>query len=94
MQAAEPYHGACMAVLHAAIIYARHNSYSGELSSAESSDLMDAIHNIPYLAQNWETCNIELLRVAFLKAYQDKWAASGGPALCNIFDMAVQHADS
>jgi hypothetical protein len=53
------------------------------------ADLMDAVHNIPWLLQNWEDCDIEFLRTAFLQVYEKKWLTKGGPALCQVFDQVV-----
>ena len=38
---------------------------------------------------NWERYDIEFMRTVFLKAYEEKWIARGGIALCDIFDQAV-----
>ena len=59
---------ACLRVLYRAAIDARVLGWKGEregLTREESkrlADLMDAVHNIPELAANWERCNEELLR--------------------------------
>jgi len=59
---------ACLAVLSRACIDARLLAWSGEkdgLSAADASelaDLMDAVHNLPYLLKNWERCDEQLLR--------------------------------
>ena len=49
--------------------------------SPEQSDqlaaLMDAVHNIPHLVLEWETCNESLL-VGMLRHYDERW---GGPLL-------------
>ena len=87
--APEPYLSACLAVLDRAIIYSRAWNGSAKFPNEHTADLMDAIHNIPSLLQNWEKCDVELLRTAFLKAYEQKWLARGGIALCQIFDDVV-----
>jgi hypothetical protein len=59
---------ACLHVLHRAAIDARLLGWKGEqegLTREESKrlgDLMDAVHNIPVLAADWERCNEQLLR--------------------------------
>ncbi|OWK38066.1 hypothetical protein [Fimbriiglobus ruber] len=87
--APEPYLSACVEVLHRASTTCRVWGWSGEVSAEHLADLMDAIHNIPYLVQNWERCDVPFLRESFLLAYQRKWAGRGGIALCDIFDQVV-----
>ncbi len=59
---------ACLAALYRAIVRLRLLGYAGQqdgLSRAQASEiaaLADAVHNLPYLVQHWETCNEELLR--------------------------------
>lgn len=89
MLAPEPFLSACMTVLYRALLHARLMGFSGAVDAAHLADLMDAVHNIPDLVRNWERCDIELMRTAFLKAYDEKWTARGGLALCDIFDRAV-----
>jgi hypothetical protein len=78
-----------MKVMYCAVIHARLRAYSGIVDAAELGDLMDAIHNIPELVQNWERCDIELLRNSFLGVYEEKWASCGGPPLRKLFDEAL-----
>jgi len=87
--APEPYLSACLAVLHRAVLACRASSWGNQWSAEHVADLMDAIHNIPWLLQNWEQCDIEFLRTAFLQAYESKWGDHGGVPLCRIFDQAV-----
>ena len=89
MIAPEPYLSACMAVVCRALLHARLMGYSGTVDAAQLADLMDAVHNIPDLVRNWECCDIEYMRTAFLKAYDDKGNGRGGLDLCGIFDQAV-----
>ena len=76
--APEPYLTACLSVLTSACINARLRGWSGEGSgltarqSEEIADLMDAVHNIPYLIQRWEDCDEVRLR-NFLEAFDEKW---------------------
>ena len=87
--APEPYLSACLAVLDRAIIACRARCWSTEWSAEHIADLMDAIHNIPWLLHNWEHCDVEFLRTSFLQAYEQKWLDRGGLALCQIFDQAL-----
>ncbi len=87
--APEPYLSACLEVLSRAIVWSRAGHESGDIANEQAADLMDAVHNIPWLIHNWEKCDIELLRTAFLRAYEQKWLSRGGLALCQIFDETV-----
>ncbi len=66
--APEPNLRACLEVLRQATLIARCHGWAGEkagLSPAQSKELaklMDAAHNLPWLAQNWEKCNEDWLR--------------------------------
>lgn len=68
MFAPAPKLAACLHVLYRAAIDARSLGWKGEqegLTRDESrrlADLMDAIHNIPGLAADWERCDEGLLR--------------------------------
>lgn len=59
---------ACLAVLERAAIRLRLLGYAGEhggLGPAESREvvaLADAVHNLPYLIQHWDTCDESRLR--------------------------------
>jgi hypothetical protein len=86
--APEPYLSACMTVVYRALLHARLMGFSGTVDAAHIADLMDAVHNIPDLVQKWDRCDIELIRT-YLKTYEEKWAARGGLALCEIFDQKV-----
>ncbi len=86
--APEPYLSACLEVMYKAIIAARVLSWQGAATPEQIADLMDAVHNIPFLIQNWETCDIELLR-HFLRFYDDKWAKAPYWLLAT-FDEAIE----
>lgn len=90
--APEPYLSAFLWVLHRAIISCRFGHWQGEFSSEHTAELMDAIHNIPTMIQNWEPEHLEFLR-ASLQDYETKWLSRGGIALCQIFDDAVSNPD-
>jgi hypothetical protein len=57
-----------LSALYCATIRLRSFGYAGErsgLSPAQASEiaaLADAVHNLPHLAQHWETCDEKLLR--------------------------------
>jgi hypothetical protein len=59
---------ACLAALECAAIRLRLLGYAGEEQGMASQDaaqvaaLADAVHNLPYLIQHWDTCDEELLR--------------------------------
>jgi hypothetical protein len=59
---------ACLAALECAAIRLRLLGYAGEKEgmtsrgAAEVAALADAVHNLPYLIQHWDTCDEELLR--------------------------------
>lgn len=69
-----------LAVLERATVAARLLGYEGSASglspekSAQLADLMDAVHNIPYLLCNWERCDESLL-LSMLKDYDIKWTS-------------------
>jgi hypothetical protein len=92
MVAPEPYFSACMAVVYSAVICARGMSWSGNVDSEHLGDLMDAIHDIPEMVRHWETCDVEFMRNAFLKAYDDKWSSRSGLSLCKVFEQALHTA--
>ena len=89
MIAPEPYLSACMSVVRLAVLHARRMGWSGEVQPDQLADLMDAIHNIPELVQNWETCDVQLMRESFLRAYDSKWAGVTGFSMCDTFDNAL-----
>jgi hypothetical protein len=78
-----------MSVVYGAVLRARRMGWSGEVQADHLADLMDAIHNIPELVQNWERCDIEFMRESFFRAYDRKWAAVSGFSMCKTFDSAV-----
>lgn len=86
---------ACLYVLYRAALDARELGWKGEqegLTRDESkrlADLMDAIHNIPGLAANWERCDEKLLR-DMLGDYD----ARHGGALLFEYDRIVSERSS
>jgi hypothetical protein len=86
--APEPYLSACLATLREAVLGARFYSWRRSAPPEQIADLMDAIHNIPTLLQNWESCDVEWLR-ASLEAYDERWA-EGRSWLCAVFDRAIE----
>lgn len=81
---------ACLRVLYLAAIEARLLGWKGErdgLTREESKrlgDLMDAVHNIPNLAADWEHCNEQLLR-DMLGDYD----ARHGDGLLAAYDLVI-----
>ncbi len=84
---------ACLTVLYRATVACRMWGWSGRVSPEHLADLMDAIHNIPELVQHWERCDVEFLRTAFLRVYEQKWLGRGGLALCQIFDDIIAQGE-
>jgi hypothetical protein len=78
---------ACMRVLYIAILDARSAGWQSDVNPARLADLMDAIHNIPNLVQNWEGCNQDLMK-SMLLDYERKWR-SEGPCLKTIYEQAL-----
>jgi hypothetical protein len=91
--APELYLSACLTVLYRATIACRVWGWSGQVSPEHLADLMDAIHNIPQLIREWERCDVELLRTAFLQVYEKKWLGRGGLPLCQIFDEIIAQGE-
>ena len=70
--APEPELRACMEVVSRAIIDARFSAMNNNVDPQRLADLMDAVHNIPQLIQNWDTCDQNLLK-GMLGEYDRKW---------------------
>ena len=91
---------ACMEVLYRAIIEARVLAWGGHrlrhrLSGQRDrqiADLMDAIHNIPLLAMNWDVCDQQMLR-SYLVAYDETWAHRGS-SLVKTYDAVLATGDA
>ena len=49
------------------------------------ADLMDAIHNLPYLVQHWDRCNEALLR-GMLEDFDGRHGDEGNIALLAEYD--------
>lgn len=76
---------AYLAVVREAIVYAR--TISRKVAAQEQiHDLMDAIHVIPELINDWERCDESGLR-RFLVTYDKKWSKSPSDlSLVRIFE--------
>jgi hypothetical protein len=79
---------ACMRVIYHAALDARMAGWNGDVDARRLADLMDAIHNIPSLVQNWESCDENLLKSKLLD-YERKWR-SEGPCLRAIYEQAIE----
>ncbi len=79
---------ACMCVLTDAILRARAWAWQDQVPTEQLADLMDAVHNIPTLLENWESCDQDSF-MAELNHFQQKWASSGGLALHSIYEQAL-----
>ncbi|SIO01352.1 hypothetical protein SAMN05444166_2038 [Singulisphaera sp. GP187] len=86
--APEPYLSACLETIREAVLGTRQHCWGRSASPEQIADLMDAIHNIPVLLNNWERCDVEWLR-AYLKAYDEKWG-EGQSWLCAVFDKVIE----
>ena len=82
---------ACLTVLSRACIDARLLGWSGEkdgpsaADASELADLMDAIHNLPHLIQNWEHCDEQLLR-AMLTDFDRRHRNGKGIPLLEVYE--------
>lgn len=87
---------ACFEVLHWATVRLRLLGYSGETNglppsvASEVATIADAVHNLPYLAQHWETCDEQLLR-SLLAACDERYPST--PGLLEIYDRVSAEAD-
>jgi hypothetical protein len=94
--APEPFRSACLEVIYMATLEARALAWGNlrliqrlsKRRQEQVADLMDAIHNLPHLLNDWENCDQQWLRQS-LRAYDDKWAASGGVRLAKVFDQKL-----
>jgi len=98
--APQPLLAAYLAVVRAATIYARSYGWRGQNIDntrerdelfEQISDLMDAVHVIPELLDDWDRCDEPALRRNFLEAYDQKWKDKG-PSLIRIFEEAFEKA--
>ena len=94
--APEPYRTACLEAVFYAAIEARALAWQGANPEPAAgsryeqiADLMDAIHNIPHLVNDWERCDPNMLR-SFLLSYDEKWADGRSYRLAKIYDEAVK----
>ena len=95
----EPEFTACLTVLHQATTFAR--AYANEAArtsgdeaqkaARHASALVDAIHNIPLILQDWGASSSEEIRRS-LAHYQRRGFTT--PNLLDIYDEAVQNTDS
>ena len=79
---------ACMRVIYMAALDARVAGWQGDVDAERLADLMDAVHNIPNIVQNW-TSNEEDLLKSMLLDYERKWKTDG-PCLRTIYDQALE----
>lgn len=92
----EPQLRACLAVLRVACLRARLLGYEGQKSGLSPeraellADLMDAVHNVPYLVTRELSFHESLLR-GMLAAFDQKWPNSG-VALLATYDAAAKAA--
>jgi hypothetical protein len=86
---------ACLEVLHWATLRFRLLGHSGETGglapsvAPEVAAIADAVHNLPYLAQHWETCDEELLR-GMLADCDERYPSK--PRLLEVYDRVSAEA--
>ena len=82
---------ACLTLLYHVTIEARLLGWEGERDDLakerckQVADLMDAVHNVPWLAQRWEECDEQRLR-DFLRGYDETWRPRA--RLLDVYDLA------
>lgn len=85
----EPVLSCYLEVLRQATIRARALAWS-KGSHEQIADLMDAVHVIPELLNNWGRCDEEGL-MGFLKAYDNRWAHSPDDfSLVRVFESTYR----
>lgn len=77
-----------MEVVRWAILQARVWGWQNDVPAEQLADLMDAVHNIPYLVEHWENCDQAWLKRS-LEDYERKWAKSDGPCLRTMYEQAL-----
>ncbi len=86
---------ACLEVLYWATVRLRHLGYSGETNglppsvASEVAAIADAVHNLPYLAQHWETCDEQLLQ-SMLADCDERYPST--PGLLETYDRVSAKA--
>lgn len=83
--APDPDFRACLRVVYIALVDSRNAGWTGSVNAERLADLMDAIHNLPDLIQNWENCDEKLLK-STLMDYDRKWHREG-PSLLTIYEQ-------
>ena len=78
---------ACLRVIYMASTAARIDGWQNNVNPERLADLMDAIHNIPFLILNWESCDQEMLKSCLLD-YETKWRTEG-PCLRTIYEQEL-----
>lgn len=77
--APQPFLTAYLEVVRETISHARSLAYGGKGQGKnvdvleQIGDLLDAIHVIPELLDEWERCDEESLRKTYLQTYDKKW---------------------
>ena len=79
---------ACMDVLRHAIVQARVWGRDGNVPAEQLADLMDAIHHIPGVVQNFNACGDDDLKRQF-ETYERKWGKSDGPCLLTLYQQRL-----
>lgn len=94
--APEPFGSACLEVIYVATLEARMLAWGNlrllprlsKRRQEQIADLMDVIHNLPHLLNDWERCDQQRLRRSLL-AYDEKWAVAGGVQLAKVYEQTL-----
>jgi hypothetical protein len=97
--APEPYLSAYLEVMRETIISVRFLAWQDDnsfISKREQiADLMDAIHVIPELLNEWERCDEPALKDHFLKGYDKKWAKKPNSfSMMAVFNQAYSRVQA
>ena len=77
---------ACRDAIRMAVLEARAWGRQNEVPAEQLSDLMDAVHNIPGIIQNWGDSSISEIRRE-ISTYDKKWGHSGAISLKSRFEQ-------
>ncbi len=101
MRAPDPQLKACLAALYHAALEGRRLGFIGSRSlrnrlssrgSRQMADVMDAVHNLPWLIENWEKCDQDGLRQN-LGSYKRKWGERAGTDLLTVYEQTFCRAE-
>jgi hypothetical protein len=77
---------ACLELIRMAILDARVWGWQGDVPAEQVADLMDAVHNIPSIIENWSNDSpMEILRE--IESYDKKWSSTGSHILKSRYEQ-------